>query len=298
DPNVKKINAHITKKVADKLDEIFRNDRNDFESKWESLGLFVKYGMLTDEKFYDKAKSFCVMQEVTSEKYMTIDEYMMAAETLQTNKDKKTVIIYTTDEIQQDAYIKAAKSKGYYVVKLNDLIDPSWIGHMEMKLDKVQFVRVDSDIADNLVDKAETNESVLTPEQANQLVDLFKSKVSQTTAVVEVKGLSPEAPPVVATRPEWSRRMKDMAQASGGGGMMGFYASMPDEVNFTLNGNHTIHSQILSEEDESKKEKLVKNLLDLALLSQGMLKGSELTDFISRSVALMEQPKPTIITEV
>ncbi|MCU0403972.1 MAG: molecular chaperone HtpG [Chitinophagaceae bacterium] len=298
DPNVKKINAHITKKVADKLDEIFRNDRNDFESKWESLGLFVKYGMLTDEKFYDKAKSFCVMQEVTSEKYMTIDEYMMAAETLQTNKDKKTVIIYTKDEIQQDAYIKAAKSKGYYVVKLNDLIDPSWIGHMEMKLDKVQFVRVDSDIADNLVDKAETNESVLTPEQANQLVDLFKSKVSQTTAVVEVKGLSPEAPPVVATRPEWSRRMKDMAQASGGGGMMGFYASMPDEVNFTLNGNHTIHSQILSEEDESKKEKLVKNLLDLALLSQGMLKGSELTDFISRSVALMEQPKPTIITEV
>jgi molecular chaperone HtpG len=297
DPNVKKINAHITKKVADKLDEIFRNDRNDFEGKWESLGLFVKYGMLTDEKFYDKAKAFCVMQEVTSEKYMTIDEYMMAAETLQTNKDKKTVVIYTTDEIQQDAYIKAAKAKGYYVVKLNDLIDASWIGQMEMKLEKVQFVRVDADIADNLVDKCDDVESVLTPEQAGQLVDLFKGKVNNPTAVVEVKGLSPDAPPVVATRPEWSRRMKDMAQASGGGGMMGFYASMPDEVNFTLNGNHAIHTQILSESNEGKKEKLVRNLLDLALLSQGMLKGNELTEFISRSVELLEQPQSSIILE-
>jgi molecular chaperone HtpG len=297
DPNVRKINAHITKKVADKLDEIFRNDRADFEGKWESLGLFVKYGMLTDDKFYEKAKAFCLMQEASSDKFMTLDEYTMAAETLQTNKDKKTVVIYTTDEIQQDAYIKAAKAKGYYVVKLNDLIDASWIGHMEQKFDKLQFVRVDSDIADNLVDKAESNESVLTLEQANLLVDLFKGKISNTNAVVEVKGLSPEAAPVVATRPEWSRRMKDMAQASGGGGMMGFYAQMPDEVNFTLNGNHPIHGQILAEGDDAKKEKLVRNLLDLALLSQGMLKGSDLTEFISRSVDLMEQPKASIIIE-
>lgn len=297
DPNVKKINAHITKKVADKLDEIFRNDRTDFEGKWESLGLFVKYGMLTDEKFYEKARSFCVLQEVVSEKFMTLDEYMMAAETLQTNKDKKIVVIYTTDEVQQDAYIKAAKAKGYYVVKLNDLIDPSWIGHIEMKLEKVQFVRVDADIAENLVDKAESGESVLTPEQAGQLVDLFKSRVTNTTAVVEVKGLSTDAPAVVATRPEWSRRMKDMAQASGGGGMMGFYASMPDEVNFTLNGNHPIHTQILGESDENKQDKLVRNLLDLALLSQGMLKGNALTEFISRSVELMGQPKSSIILE-
>lgn len=296
DPNVKKINAHITKKVADKLDEIFRKDRPDFESKWESLGLFVKYGMLTDEKFYEKAKSFCIMQEVGSGKYMTVDEYLMAAETLQTNKDKKTVIVYTTDEVQQDAYIKAARDKGYYIVKLNDLIDPSWIGHMESKLEKVQFVRVDADIAENLIDKGETADSVLTPEQANQLVELFKGKVTNTTAVVEVKGLSKDAAPVIATRPEWSRRMKDMAQASGGGGMMGFYASMPDEVNFTLNGNHPIHEQILTEDNTEKKEKLVKNLLDLALLSQGMLKGSELTEFISRSVELLNEKQSDIIT--
>jgi molecular chaperone HtpG len=168
---------------------------------------------------------------------------------------------------------------------------------MEMKLEKVQFVRVDADIADNLVDKAESNESVLTLEQSNQLVDLFKGKLSNSTAVVEVKGLSTDAAPVIATRPEWSRRMKDMAQASGGGGMMGFYASMPDEVNFTLNGNHPIHSQILAEDNEAKQEKLVRNLLDLALLSQGMLKGSDLTEFITRSVALMEQPNTPVASE-
>ena len=290
DPNVKKINAHITKKVADKLDEIFRNDRADFEGKWESLGLFVKYGMLTDDKFYDKAKAFCIMEEVESGKYMTLDEYTMAAETLQTNKDKKTIVIYTTDRVQQDAYIKAAKAKGYYVVKLNDLIDPSWIGHIEMKYGNIQFVRVDADIAENLIDKGDNNESLLTLEQANKLVDIFKSKTSFTNAVVEVKGLSADAAPVVATRPEWSRRMKDMAQVNGGGGMMNFYASMPDEVNFTLNGNHTIHQQILEEGDEAKQEQLVRNLLDLALLSQGMLKGADLTTFIERSVSLMNQP--------
>lgn len=298
DPNVKKINAHITKKVADKLDEIFRNDRADFESKWESLGLFVKYGMMTDDKFYDKAKSFLVMQEVESEKYLTIDEYKTAVENLQVNKDKKTVVLYTTDAIQQDAYIKAAKAKGYYIVKLNDLIDPSWIGQMEMKLGDVQFVRVDADIAENLIDKNENNESVLTADQASSLVEFFKTTVSHGHANVEVKGLSPEAAPVVATRPEWSRRMKDMAALSGGGGMMSFYAQMPDEVNLTLNGNHPIHQQLLSESDGERKEKLARNLVDLAMLSQGMLKGADLTAFINRSVELMNaEQKSKIITE-
>jgi molecular chaperone HtpG len=298
DPNVKKINAHITKKVADKLDEIFRNDRTDFEAKWESLGLFVKYGMMTDDKFFEKAKNFLLMQDTGSGNFMTIEEYKKAVESLQVNKDKKTVVIYTTDEVQQDAYIKSARAKGYYVVKLNDLIDSSWIGQMEMKLGDTHFVRVDSDIADNLVDKDEKNESVLTLEQSNSLVDWFKSKINNATSVVEVKGLNPDAAPVVATRPEWSRRMKDMAALGGGGGMMSFYANMPDEVNFTLNGNHPIHQQILAEHDEAKKEKVTKNLIDLALLSQGMLKGSELTAFISRSVELMEGKKNAIITEV
>jgi len=287
DPNVKKINAHITKKVADKLDEIFRNDRADFESKWESLGLFVKYGMMTDDKFYEKAKSFLVMQETGSGNFMTIEEYKAAVENLQVNKDKKTVILYTTDEVQQDAYVQAARGKGYYVVKLNDLIDASWIGQVEMKLNDIQFVRVDADIAENLIDKAENTESILVEEQKTKLTDLFKSLVTGEHAQVEVKGLSADAPPVVATRPEWSRRMKDMAQLSGGNGMMNFYASMPDEINFTVNGNHPIHQQILEETDDQKQQKIAKNLVDLALLSQGMLKGNNLTEFIKRSVDLM-----------
>lgn len=287
DPNVRKINAHITKKVADKLDEIFRNDRADFESKWESLGLFVKYGMMTDDKFYDKAKSFLVMQDVNSGNFLTIDEYKLAVENLQVNKDKKTVILYTTDEVQQDAYVQAAKGKGFYVVKLNDLIDSSWIGQMESKLNDVQFVRVDADIAENLIDKADTIDSVLGEEQKTKITDLFKSLLTTDHTHVEVKGLSTDAPPVVATRPEWSRRMKDMAQVSGGSGMMSFYASMPDEINFTINGNHPIHQQILQETDKDKQGKIAKNLVDLALLSQGMLKGNNLTEFIKRSVDIM-----------
>lgn len=298
DPNVKKINSHITKKVADKLDEIFRNDRADFESKWESLGLFVKYGMLTDDKFYEKAKSFLIMQEVGSGNFMTLDEYKAAVENLQVNKDKKTVVLYTTDAIQQDAYVQAAKSKGYYVVKLNDLIDPSWIGQMESKLDNVQFVRVDADIAENLIDKDENSQSVLAETEKTALTDLFKGLVAGDHNHVEVKGLSTDAPPVVATRPEWSRRMKDMASLGGGNPMMSFYANMPDEINFTINGNHPIHQQILHEADEEYQKKVAKNLVDLALLSQGMLKGNDLTEFVKRSVSLMNNAeKASVVVE-
>jgi len=287
DPNVKKINSYITKKVADKLDEIFRNERPSFEEKWESLGLFVKYGMMTDEKFFEKAKSFLVMKEVDGEKYFTMEEYKYAAETLQKNKDGKTVVLYTTDAVQQDAYIKAAKAKGYYVVQLNDLIDASWIGQMESKFENIQFTRVDADIAENLIDKNETNDSVLSKEDADKLQELFKTNIANTTSNIEVKGLSADAAPVIATRPEFMRRMKDMASVAGGSGMMGFYAQMPDEINFTINGNHPIQQQILAEADTAKQEKLVKNLLDLDMLSQGMLKGNDLTSFISRSVELM-----------
>lgn len=289
DPNVKKINNYITKKVADKLEEIFNSDRKSFEEKWESIGLFVKYGMMTDDKFYEKAKSFLIIQEVETEKYFTIEEYKFAVENLQKNKDGKYIVLYTTDAIQQDAYIKAAKEKGYYVVTLNSLIDANWISQMESKFENVQFIRVDADIADNLIDKNEKSESVLSKEDAEKLQELFKSQISDTNAKIEVKGLSPNVAPVIATRPEFMRRMKDMAEVSGGNPMMGFYAQMPDEINFTINGNHPIQQQILKETDQAKQEKRVKNLLDLALLSQGMLKGNDLTSFIDRSVELMNE---------
>lgn len=285
DPNVRKINSHITKKVADKLEEIFKNDRKQFEEKWESLGLFVKYGMMTDDKFLEKANKFHIFQDTKDGKFYTLDEYRMAAETLQKNKDNKLVILYTTNPVQQDAYIQQAQSKGYIVVKLETIIDNGFLNQMEMKWENVQFVRVDSDIVDNLVDKQEGGDSVLSKEEEEKLKGLFEVKNPEINVSVEVKGLSADAPPVVATRPEFMRRMKDMAALQGG--MGAFYANMPDEVTLTVNGNHSIYKTLLAETEKDKQEKLVHNLADLALLSQGLLKGNSLTSFINRSVELM-----------
>ena len=284
DPNVRKINAHITKKVADKLDEIFKNDRTAFEEKWESLGLFVKYGMMTDDKFLEKANKFLILQD-TAGKFFTFEEYKIATETLQKNKEGKQVILYTTDPVQQDAFIQQAVAKGYKVIKMETIIDNGFVNQMEMKWENVQFVRVDSDITDNLIDKQEGGESVLSKDDEAKLKELFGVKIPELNVTVEVKGLSADAPPVVATRPEFMRRMKDMASMQGG--MGAFYASMPDEVTLTVNGNHPLYKNILAQGEKEKQEKLVHNLADLALLSQGLLKGNTLTNFINRSVDLM-----------
>lgn len=285
DPNVRKINSHITKKVADKLEEIFKNDRKQFEEKWESLGLFVKYGMMTDDKFLEKANKFHILQDTKDDKFYTLEEYRMATETLQKNKDGKLVILYTTNTVQQDAYIQQANAKGYVVVKLETIIDNGFLNQMEMKWENVQFVRVDSDIVDNLIDKQEGGDSVLSKDDEAKLKELFAVKNPEINVSVEVKGLSADAPPVVATRPEFMRRMKDMAAMQGG--MGAFYANMPDEVTLTVNGNHAIYKAVLAEAEKDKQEKLVHNLADLALLSQGLLKGNSLTSFINRSVELM-----------
>ncbi len=295
DPNVKKINNHITKKVADKLEEIFNKERKEFEEKWESLGLFVKYGMMTDDKFLEKANKFHVFEDAVEKKFYTLSEYREAAEATQKNKDGKLVILYTTDTVQQDAYIKAAREKGYIVVQLNTLIDASFINQMEMKWNDVHFTRVDADIADNLIDKQESAESVLSKEEEARLKELFTINAPSLQVGVEIKGLSKEAPPVVATRPEFMRRMKDMAALSGP--MGSFYANMPDEVTLTVNGNHPIYQKLLKEENQQLQEKSIRNLADLALLSQGLLKGGDLTNFISRSVELMEGKSRLILTD-
>ncbi len=293
DPNVKKINAHITKKVADKLEEIFRNERPALEEKWESLGLFVKYGMMTDDKFLEKANKFLIMEDAASpadaKKFYTLEEYRMEAKTLQKNKDGKLVIIYTTNPIQQDAYIQAAIAKGYKVIKAETLVDASFINQMEMKWDNVHFTRVDADIAENLIDKKEDNTSVLNKEEEDKLKGLFSFQIPEVHVTIEVKGLTPDAPPVVATRPEFMRRMKDMGAI--GGGMASWYANMPDEVTLTVNGNHKIFQHLLKEDNIQMQEKQVRNLADLALLSQGLLKGNALTSFINRSVELMQNEK-------
>ena len=296
DPNVKKINNHITKKVADKLEEIFKKDRKEFEEKWEHIGLFVKYGMMTDDKFFERANSFHLFEDVEGGRFYTLEEYRTAAEALQKNKDGKLVILYTTNPVQQDAYIQQAKAKGYTVVKMETLVDAAFISQVENKWENVHFTRVDADIADNLIDKQENTETVLNKDEVEALQKLFDLKIPEINMSVEVKGLSPQAPPVVATRPEFMRRMKDMAAA--GGPMAAFYATMPDEVTLTVNGNHTVFQQILNESDTDKKGKFVHNLADLALLSQGLLKGNNLTDFINRSVELMSgDKKSTIILE-
>jgi molecular chaperone HtpG len=332
DPNVRKINAHITKKVADKLEELFRNERAAFEEKWEHIGLFVKYGMMTDDKFQEKATPFHLFEPVSDGKakeeevlpdinemeepvtevteegeaaetaeipdtaepdkkgvFYTLEEYKIAAETLQKNKEGKVVIIYATDAVQQDSYIKAAQEKGYIVVSMNTMVDAAFINNMEMKWEGVSFTRVDADIADNLVDKQEESESVLSKDETEELKSLFNRQVPNLRITVDVKGLNPHAAPIVATRPEFMRRMKDMASTSGPGAS--FYASMPDEVTLTVNGNHSIYKSILAESDGGVKEKIVNNLADLALLSQGLLKGNDLTTFINRSVELMTAGK-------
>lgn len=295
DPNVKKINNHITKKVADKLEELFNKERTAFEEKWDSLGLFVKYGMMTDDKFMERAAKFHLFEAASEKKFYTLDEYRTATEALQKNKEGKLVILYTTDMVQQDAYIKGAEAKGYVVVKLDTMIDPSFINQMETKWNDVHFNRVDADIADNLIDKQENNDSVLSKDDETKLKGLFDINMPGLNMTVEVKGLSPEAPPVVATRPEFMRRMKDMAAVSGP--MGSFYANMPDEVTLTVNGNHPIYQQVLQEGDNQKQEKVVHNLADLALLSQGLLKGNNLTSFINRSVELMGGKKSSLIVE-
>jgi molecular chaperone HtpG len=285
DPNVRKINSHITRKVADKLDEIFQNDRPSFQEKWESLGLFVKYGMMTDDKFREKADRFHIMQDAVSQEYYTLEEYRQAAESMQKNKDGKLVIIYTTDPVQQDSYIKAAERKGFKVVRMETLVDASFINQMESKWENVHFTRVDADITDNLIDVQEAAPSVLSSADADKLKEMFSMPVNGLQVTVEVKGLGTDASPVIATRPEFMRRMKDMSAVSGP--MGAFYANMPDEVTLTVNGNHPVYRNILAESSGDIRTKQVRNLADLALLSQGLLKGAELTAFINRSVELM-----------
>ena len=298
DPNVKKIGSYITRKVADKLEELFKENRKSFEEKWESLGLFVKYGMITDDKFLEKANKFNLFEDANSGKFYTIDEYRAATETFQKNKEGKLVMLYTTDPVQQNSFVKAAQQKDYIVVKLETIVDAAFINNMEMKWTDVQFVRVDADITENLIDKNENIESVLGKEEEGKLKELFKVEIPDLHTTIEVKGLSKDSAPVIATRPEFMRRMKDMAM-NGGGGMGSFYSNMPEEVTLTVNGNHPVYEKILSENNKDQQEKMVKSLTDLALLSQGLLKGNELTSFINRSVEMMEgKPASKIITEI
>ncbi len=283
DSSVKKINAHITKKVADKLGELFKKDRKVFQEKWDDIGIFVKYGMISEEKFEEKAKKFILLKNVDS-KYFTFDEYRKHVEPNQTDKDKNVVYLYTTDPGKQHTYIETAKSKGYDVLQLDTMIDSHFVNHLEQKLEKTQLKRVDAETIDKLIQKDEKIESVLSKDDEEKIKGIFEKAINNGQMTVLVESLSPSDMPATITMSEFMRRMKDMA-ATGGGGfpMMG---GMPDQYNLTINGNHTMINKILKVKKKENGIKLAKQAYDLAMLSQNMLSGAELTDFIKRSVSL------------
>lgn len=284
DGNVKKISSHITKKVADKLEELFKKDRADFEKKWDDIKIFVQYGMISDEKFYEKAAKFALLK-TTENKYYTLEEFESLVKPIQTDKDNKLIYLYATNVQEQHVYIDAARSRGYEVLIMETMLDPHYINHLESKLKDTSFVRVDADTIDKLIKKDENTISKITEDQQKQLQPIIEGAVNKEQFNVTFENLSEKDSPMLITRPEFMRRMKDMNQM--GGGNMGFYGSMPDMYNLVVNSNHPLISKILAESDATKQAGLVKQAADLALLSQGLLKGENLTNFIKRSVELI-----------
>jgi molecular chaperone HtpG len=284
DSNVKKINSHITKKVGDKLIELYKKDRKAYEEKWDDIGIFVKYGMITEEKFYEKAKDIVLLKNV-EDKYFTLDEYRKHVEPNQTDKDKNVIFLYTSDKGKQHTYIESAQNKGYDVISFDNVIDSHLINHLEQKLEKTQVKRVDSETVDNLINKEDKLESVLSKEDEEKVKEIFESTANNTSMTVQVESMSPEEMPVTITMSEFMRRMKDMAATGGGMPMMG---TMPDQYNVAINANHPITSKILKTKKKDDQKKLAKQALDLAMLSQNMLSGSDLTEFIKRSVSIAE----------
>ncbi|MFZ4860594.1 molecular chaperone HtpG [Sphingobacterium sp. Mn56C] len=283
DGNVKKINSYITKKVADKLQEIFKTDRKGFEEKWEDIGLFIKYGMLSDEKFAEKANDFCLVKNTDNEKY-TIKEYFEKVKDIQADKDGNIVYLYSSDVAQQDGFIASAKAKGYEVLVLDGPLDTHFASYLEQKGgEKVQLKRVDSDIIDKLIQKDEKIELVLTEEESKKASELFTQAINRTDMNVQVEALHADDLPVSVTLDEFMRRMKDMAKTGGG---MGFYGNLPDNYKVSINGNHPLVKRIL-ESSEDEGQVLAKQAFDLALLSRGLLTGADLTSFVKRSVALI-----------
>ena len=281
DSNVKKINSYITKKVADKLQELFKSDRPAFEEKFASIGLFVKYGMISDEKFMEKAKDFWLVQD-TASKYFTLDEYAEEVQAAQTDKDGNKVYLYTTDQEQQDAFIQSASQKGYSVLKMDNMIDSHFINTIETKIEKTQWKRVDADAVDKLIDTGINLEAILTDAQKESVKKVFEDTLQDKQKIVAVEAMSPDELPAIVTQNEFMRRMSDMSKTGGGG--MGMFGAMPNTYNITINANHPLISKLADMKSEDEQKALAKQISDLALLSQNLLTGSDLTAFIKRTV--------------
>jgi molecular chaperone HtpG len=278
DGNVKKISSHITKKVSDKLAEMFKNDRADFEAKWDDLQVFVQYGTLTDEKFAEKAKAFTLVK--TSEgKYYTLEELKEKVAPLQTDKNNKVVFLYTPSVEEHFSFVKKAKERGYEVLEMNGPLVPHWISKMEQSMENISFARVDADTLDKLISKSDEIPSKLSKEEEEKLKGIFEGVVSKDKFTVQLESMSSDESPILITQPEFIRRMMEQQKMGGGG----FYGAFPEMYNLVVNANHPAMEAILTKETANQTEN-AKYLADLAMLSQGMLKGEALDAFIEKSL--------------
>jgi len=285
DASVKKISAHITKKVADRLEEIFKDNRTDFESKWDDISVFIKYGMLSEDKFYERAVKFCLLKN-TENKFFTLEEYRTKVLPLQTDKENRLVYLYTSNAEEQHSFVDTAKNRGYDILTMEGPLDSHFLNHMEMKLEQTAFVRVDADTIDKLIVKDDNSVSLLSTEEQELIKSIAEKNVPVEQYAVVLEHLQPSDQPVVITRPEFMRRMKEMS-AAGGGGQFSFMGDMKENFNVVVNTNHPLMSKIIHESDEQVKSTKMKQVIDLALLSQNLLKGEELTKFIQKSVELL-----------
>ncbi|NNF20571.1 MAG: molecular chaperone HtpG [Saprospiraceae bacterium] len=284
DSNVRKITSYITKKVAEKLKSLYKKDEQAFRDKWDDVGTFVKYGMITDEKFYDRAQSFALLKNTKNE-FSLIDDYLAKVAPVQKDKYDKTVLLYANNEKDQHSYIESAENYGYDVLLMNNIIDNHLMQHLEQKKEKVTFVRVDSDTTDKLVQKEEEKESVLSEKEIGKIKDIFETSLGEIKGgFIETRALSPEDYPVLITRPEFMRRMKEMQMMQGMS-----LGDMPDSHNVVINTNHElVAKKILAMKSKEKKERFANYLYNLARLNQNMLKGEELNNFIKTSIEFLK----------
>jgi len=284
DAAVKKISSHITKKVADKLEEMFNNNREDFEQKWDDIKMFIQYGAVTDEKFYDRVKSFYLLKNIDN-KYFTFDDYKTHIEALQKDKEGNLIYLYAADVDAQHVYINAAKERGYDVLWFDGFLDTHFINMLEQKLEKARFTRVDADIIDKLIEKDDLQISKLSEEETKQLKEIFDNSVEKEKFTVKIEPLNETDLPIMLTRNEFMRRYQDMEKLSG---QKSFYSAF-DHYTLVINGNHELANQLLHETDTEKQATLTKQLIDLALLSQNLLTGEKLGEFVKRSVGLLQE---------
>ena len=284
DSNVKKISQHISKKVADKLEDMFKNGREDFESKWDDIKIFVEYGMLTEEKFCERGLKFTLLKN-TEGTYFPLDEYREKIAPLQTDKDKNVVYLYASDAEEQHSYIAQAKAKGYDVLLMDSVLNSHFVNLLEQKIEKTRFVRVDSDVVEKLIPHDDTIPEKMSKEDQEKLKPIIEGEVDKQKYTVVLESLEADEQPMLITQSEFMRRYKEMSQTSGGG--MGFYGELPESYNLVVNVNNPLVERVLKEEDADKQKQLVHQLADLALLSNGLLKGEALTNFIKRSVSMI-----------